>query len=68
MSDIERLISDMVGEAMSRNNQAIETALEKALVTGTHGVKVIYRGGLLVSAEPDPSVPYGQVHERHEHG
>lgn len=68
MSDIERLISEAIGEAMRREDAAIETAFERAIVTGTHGVKVVRRGGLLVSAEPDSSVPYGQIHEHLEHG
>lgn len=63
MTEYQRLIGEAIGEAMLRDAQIIETALERALVTGTHGVKVVCRGGWLVSAEPDPSVPYGQIHE-----
>lgn len=44
----------------------IEEACEKALQGGEHGVLVIRSGnaGPVVSAAPDPSVPYGHIHER----
>jgi hypothetical protein len=42
---------------------AIETACEKALLTGTMGVLLIRSGGLLRYAGPHPHVPYGQIYE-----
>lgn len=66
MSDFRRLVDEAISRTMLRDAQAIEIALEQALVTGTHGVKVVRRGGWLVSAAPDPSVPYGQIHEHHQ--
>lgn len=59
MSEIDRFVADVVG----REYAVIEQALERALTGGQHGVKVVRRGGRLVSAEPDPEVPYGTIHE-----
>lgn len=59
MIDIERLIQ----QAVARDYARVEEACERALQGGEHGVKVIRRSGLLVSAEPDPDVPYGEIHE-----
>lgn len=59
VSEFERLVA----AAVTRDNAIIENAVERALVAGEHGVKVIRRNGVLVSAEPDAEVPYGTIHE-----
>jgi hypothetical protein len=56
-------IDDYIREQAQARTQYIETAVEKALQGGVCGVKVVYRLGLFISAEVDPSVPYGEIHE-----
>jgi hypothetical protein len=48
---------------VTRQRDAIEEAAERSLLTGEYGVKVVRNEGRLISAEPDPSVPYGEIHE-----
>jgi hypothetical protein len=57
------LIDHVVAYVIARENEIIEEALERALLTGEYGVKVVRRDGLIVSAEPHPEVPYGELHE-----
>lgn len=40
----------------------LEEACEKALYHGDRGVKVVRSPTCLLSAEPDPSVPYGYIY------
>jgi len=52
-----------IREMVFREDAIIETALERALPGCGPVLRRLRRGGWLVSAEPDPSVPYGYLHE-----
>jgi hypothetical protein len=59
-------VAAMVREALADQHRIIEAACERALQGGEHGVLILRagHGGTIVSAEPDPSVPYGMIHDR----
>lgn len=58
--------TDLMRSIIDKNNDIIEQAVKKALLGGTCGVKVTRPAlgkGIFVTAEVDPSVPYGELHE-----
>jgi hypothetical protein len=58
-----------LAEAMSAYASTVETACEMALQDGRYGVLVrltMTDSGVVIDAGPDPSVPYGHIHERWE--
>lgn len=62
-SELSPPIVRQIAETARRRAQLVEEACERALQGGEHGVKVVMAGSQLVSADPDPSVPYGRIHE-----
>jgi len=64
MSYLDYLIRIVI----AKNNETIERAVEEATKGGLHGVKVTWKmANWAVSAEVDPSVPYGEIHEFREY-
>jgi hypothetical protein len=61
--DTARAIDEYVSQILRAEYARIEWAIERAVQDGVCGVKVMRSGGRLISAEPDPEVPYGQLHE-----
>lgn len=61
--DPDEAIRAMVHNELAYQHAVIEGACERALAGGEHGVHVIRMGTVLVSAEVDPVVPYGVIHE-----
>jgi hypothetical protein len=60
-------IDKYLANAMAERARVIETAVEMALVDGRFGVLVeteMTAWGYKVTAGPDSSVPYGQIHEQ----
>ena len=60
-------IADYVDASMRIRTAVIEQACEAAVQDGRFGVLVEIKmdwGGYRITAKPDPSVPYGQIHER----
>lgn len=66
MSDFQALIATYVTEAMRRNRAVIETACEQALQSGVCGVRVDHHLDGSVTAQVDPTVPYGEIHEHRD--
>lgn len=58
------LIRPYVEAEIRRQHDIVEAACERSLTDGRgFGVKVVRDGTRLLSAEPDESVPYGNIHE-----
>lgn len=67
MSDFADAVTDWLEASMKARAAVIEQACEAAIQDGRYGVLVETEmdwGGYSVVARPDPSVPYGQIHER----
>ena len=61
MSD---LFTRMVRAAALAEAQAVETACEKALLSGDSGVLILRDvEGRFIAAEPSKAVPYGHIYE-----
>lgn len=60
------MIAPYIEAALKLDQDMIETACEKSIQGGKHGVLVLRSGvaGPVVSAEVDESVPYGKIYER----
>lgn len=66
LTPVDMWLANAIQAALKLDKDMIETACEKALQGGKHGVLVLRsgQGGPVVSAEVDESVPYGMIHER----
>jgi hypothetical protein len=61
------MIGAWLEEVASTRARVIEQACEAAIADGRYGVLVeshLDLAGFKITAGPDPSVPYGQIHER----
>ncbi len=62
--DFVTVLEAAVQAEMRRQVLEIEQACEAALQGGVHGVFILYaRDGQLISAAPNPYVPYGYIYE-----
>ncbi len=67
MTDFDDALAAHLAATMKRRSAVIEEACEKAIQGGRFGVLVETErawGGYRVTAKVDPSVPYGEIHER----
>ncbi|MGN6404198.1 hypothetical protein [Sinomonas sp.] len=62
MKEIQDLIAELVRKMMTAEHEAIETAVEKALQGGKHGVLIV-RDGVDTYVGVDSHVPYGRIVE-----
>jgi hypothetical protein len=67
VTDFSAAVADWIDASMRVRAAVVETACEEAIRGGRFGVLVeteIAWGGYRIIAKVDPSVPYGEIHER----